>query len=152
MDVQKIKLKGFVKTLRKDKTAVLITHDSKPEGEWFDLMDVIRPEYIKVGTDCEATVTEDLENEETGNRYLSYIKCNAGKSKFNEDEPSRNAYQSGYSSRANEPSENNQANTQAFIFASSVFYGTGKAAEAKQLFEETKEYIEKGSWITRQKA
>jgi len=72
------KINGIVKTIRKDKTAVCIEFNNEEEGnalesEWFSLGEKVKPEYISVGSSCEASVIENGEG--GGNRIVVFIKC-----------------------------------------------------------------------------
>jgi len=64
-----IKMKGKVKSLRKDGRAVLIETDA---GEaWLDLAENVKPQYIKTGSNCDFTYLSQGD----GNGLLVYIKC-----------------------------------------------------------------------------
>lgn len=66
---------GTVRSLRKDKTAVclIVSADEGDYEEWFNLAEVVKPEYIRNGASFEAKVS--TEKEEGSNRIIYFIKC-----------------------------------------------------------------------------
>jgi hypothetical protein len=68
------KKKGKVKSIRKDNTAACITIDTEagPEDVWFSLAPQIKPNYIKVGSECDISFEPATADQ---NPILTYINC-----------------------------------------------------------------------------
>ena len=138
-------IKGTVKSIRKDKTAVCLTLE---EGDvWFDLGEKIKPEYIISGAPFEGKAMNNPDSE-SGNPVLIFITCSKtakkafgsfGKnfSKPEKSEPEKSEY------------DNSIKRMSAVKAASQVYSGTGKENEFKQLTEDVIEFIDKGIWTVR---
>ena len=146
-------ISGVVKSLRKDKTAVCVTHTQHgPEGEpyegdeWFTLAEAVKPDYIHHGSKCECKIDKDFPTIPKTNRVVHFIKCE--KSAYSK--PYMNANQLTTTGEI-AVGESHDNKTQALIVAQSIFKGTGKTEEFKIFVDEVHEYLNKGIWITKQK-
>ena len=127
------KIKGTVKIMKRDKTAVCLTING--EDEWFDLDSKIKPEYIIPGSNFEGTCID----EEEGNRILTFIKCDRTKTK------EKNEYPIPIPGRSEEE-RTDMKRMSALKGASRIFEGTGKEDDFKRLTDEIIQFIETGIW------
>lgn len=135
--------KGFVKAMRKDRTAVCIILDKGTDQEreaWFDFGEKIKPEYIKSGAECEF----DAIQQEEGNAILTFIKCNSIGAYNSQKSPYKKEFKP-----ASMPLEDNteMKRMSALKNAALIYSGTGKEKEFEKLTDKILGFIEKGIWI-----
>ncbi len=128
------KIKGTVKSMRRDKKSVLLTLEDGTD-EWFDLARNVLPEYIIVGYKFEGSCLEN-ELDPDQNRILNFIKCIGVK-------PQRGVKPGA--PKSDEESEG-MKRMSAIKGASRIYEGTGKEEDFKRLTDEIVKYIEEGLW------
>ena len=110
------------------------------DGTWYSFGPNVKAQYVKKGP-CEFRVEE---TEEGLNDNVVFIKHINGSTPSSQPQPSDKL------GKALEDSNTHRMS--ALKFAGNVYMGTGQEEDAKRLAEEAHEYLQKGMWVTTQKA
>lgn len=151
-----IEAEGIVKSMRKDKTAVLIEVNlsTGPKESWCDLADNVKPEYIRVGAKCHFKYISGEKNP-----VITYIKCEAnsgydgGNTNSNSNYPKK-PYSPNYNQSKKEeyaPTEEtyrmSACKSAAQVFGNAVSTNDIKVVQDfKKLSEEILAFIKTGSF------
>jgi len=132
-EVKMDNLQGTVELISKKNNAVQIN------GVWYTLGPLVKMTYVKKGA-CEYRAEKNPDPQ--GNPLVVFVK-------------SLVTAQGTIQNPAGKPpavAESEMNRMSALKFAGNVYMGTGQEDDAKRLAEEAHEYLQKGLWITTEKA